>query len=148
MKVTSEVLEFIKSKEGLRLAAYLCPAGLWTIGYGNTFYENGLKVKRGDKIDKERAEQLFENIINIFASDVRKLINTTLTDNQFSALVSFAYNVGIGNLSKSTLLKKINENPKDITIRDEFVRWNKGGGKVLRGLTIRRKYESDIYFKI
>ena len=148
MTLTEEIKQFLKSKEGLRLKAYICPAGKWTIGYGNTFYEYGLKVKRGDKIDKERAEQLFENIINIFASDVRKLINTTLTDNQFSALVSFAYNVGIGNLSKSTLLKKINENPKDITIRDEFVRWNKGGGKVLRGLTIRRKYESDIYFKI
>ena len=147
MILTDEIKEFLKSKEGLKLNAYLCPASKWTIGYGNTFYENGIKVKRGDRITKERAEQLFLNILNQFGKEVKSLIKVKLNDNQFSALVSFAYNVGIGNLSKSTMLRLVNENPENQLIKNEFMKWNKGGGKVLNGLTIRRKKESEIYFK-
>ena len=146
MKLIQEIKDFIKSKEGLKLNAYLCPANVWTIGYGNTFYEDGTKVKSGDKINKERAEELYINILNQFAEKIKPLIKQKIDDNQFSALVSFAYNVGIGNLQKSTLLKLVNQNPKNTLIRNEFMKWNKGGGKILKGLTARRKIEADIYF--
>jgi len=148
MKLTKEIKDFVKAKEGLSLTAYLCPAKVWTIGYGNTSYETGIKVKQGDKISKERAELLFNNTFENFALQVKQLVfKSTLNDNQFSALVSFAYNVGIGALKSSTLLKKVKANPNDKTIANEFVKWNKGGGKVLAGLTSRRAKESDIYFK-
>lgn len=149
MKLTQEIKDFVKVKEGLSLTAYLCPAGVWTIGFGNTFYESGIKVKQGDKISKERAELLFNNVFENFALQVKKVIGDSveLNDNQFSALVSFAYNVGISNLKFSTLLKKVKANPNDKTIANEFAKWNKGGGKVLAGLTSRRAKESDIYFK-
>lgn len=148
MILTEEIKQFIKSKEGLKLNAYLCPAGKWTIGYGNTYYEHRKKVEKGDWISKESANELFMYILNNFAKEVKSLLKVELNDNKFSALVSFAYNVGIGNLQKSTLLKLVNENPNNPLIRNEFMRWNKAGGKVLRGLTNRRKFESDIYFKI
>jgi lysozyme len=148
MKLTKEIKDFVKAKEGLSLTAYLCPAKVWTIGYGNTSYETGIKVKQGDKISKERAELLFNNTFENFALQVKQLVfKSTLNDNQFSALVSFAYNVGIGALKSSTLLKKVKANPNDKTIANEFAKWNKGGGKVLAGLTSRRAKESDIYFK-
>jgi len=147
MTLTEEIKQFLKSKEGLSLTAYLCPAGVWTIGYGNTFYESGIKVKQGDTISKNRAEELFENILYQFSKEVKSLLKTELNDNQFSALVSFSYNVGIGNFSKSTLLKLVNINPSNPSIKNEFIKWNKGGGKTLYGLTIRRQKEADIYFK-
>lgn len=148
MKLTKEIKDFVKAKEGLSLTAYLCPAKVWTIGYGNTSYETGIKVKQGDKISKERAELLFDNTFENFALQVKQLVfKSTLNDNQFSALVSFAYNVGIGALKSSTLLRKVKANPNDKTIANEFAKWNKGGGKVLAGLTSRRAKESDIYFK-
>jgi lysozyme len=147
MTLTEEIKQFLKSKEGLRLKAYICPAGKWTIGYGNTFYEYGSKVKKGDTISKNRAEELFENILYQFSKEVKSLLKTELNDNQFSALVSFSYNVGIGNFSKSTLLKLVNINPSNPSIKNEFIKWNKGGGKTLYGLTIRRQKEADIYFK-
>lgn len=148
MKVNEEGLTLIKKYEGCKLTAYKCPAGVWTIGYGNTFYEDGTKVKQGDKITKERAEELFRNTVEKkFAEPVRKLIKKYLNDNQFSAIVSFTYNVGIGNLKSSTLLKKVNANPSDPSIASEFAKWNKSGGKVLAGLTKRRKSESELYFK-
>jgi lysozyme len=138
--------DLIKSFEGCKLVAYQCSAGLWTIGYGNTFFEDGTPVKPGDRITQEKAEQLFELIVGIFADKVAKEIKTILTDNQFAAIVSLAYNIGIGNLQKSTLLKKVNFNPNDPTIRAEFARWNKAGGKVLAGLTRRRAAEAKLYF--
>jgi lysozyme len=148
MIVTNDALKLLHKYEGLVLDAYLCPAKVPTIGYGNTFYEDGSKVKIGDKITKERAIELFENILeNNFASQVKRLIKSRVTNNQFSALVSFAYNVGIGNLKRSTLLKLVNSNPNDPAIRNQFMRWNRAGGKVLLGLTRRRESEADLYFK-
>lgn len=147
MKLTKEIKDFVKAKEELSLTAYLCPAKVWTIGYGNTFYEDGTKVKKGDVITKERAEILFENILNQFGKEVSSVLIQKLNDNQFSALVSFAYNVGIGALKSSTLLKKVKANPNDKAIANEFAKWNKAGGKVLAGLISRRAKESDIYFK-
>ena len=146
MKLNEAGKSLIKSFEGLKLTAYKCSANKDTIGYGNTFYEDGSKVKPGDKITKERAESLFELIAAEFEAKVKQLNLPNLSDNQFSALVSFAYNAGLTNLVKSTLFRKVRANPNDATIRDEFMKWNKAGGKVLNGLTRRRKAEADLYF--
>lgn len=148
MEINKEGLELIKSFEGCRLTAYRCPAGVWTIGYGNTFYESGMKVKEGDTITQERAEELFANILQLkFVEPVRRLLRQELNNNQFSAIVSFAYNLGTGNLKSSTLLKKVNTNPEDQSIRTEFGKWVYAGGKVLKGLVRRRQAEADLYFK-
>jgi len=146
MKLNKAGADLIKSFEGCKLTAYKCSANKETIGYGNTFYEDGTPVKLGDKITQERAESLFTLISDSFASKVVPLIKSKINENQFGALVSFAYNAGVGNLQKSTLLKKVNANPNDPSIRDQFMLWNKAGGKVLAGLTRRRKAEADLYF--
>ena len=133
--------------EGLRLKPYLCSAKIPTIGYGNTYYSDGKRVTLLDKdITKQQAFDMFKEVANRFAKRVDALVTSNINQNQFNALVSFAYNVGTGNFSSSTLLKKVNRNPDDLTIKDEFLRWNKAGGKVLNGLTNRRNEEADLYF--
>lgn len=146
MIVTKEGIKLMHQYEGLKLKAYLCPAKVWTIGYGNTFYEDKSKVKEGDEITKKRAEELFLNVMNDFAKGVKKLLSKEIKDNQFSALVSLSYNIGLNAFKKSTILKKVNDNPMDKTISDEFIRWNKASGRVLNGLTKRRIEESKMYF--
>ena len=141
-------IPIIRKFEGLKLRAYLCPANVWTIGYGNTFYENGSKVQEGDKITLERADKLLFFVVQKFEAEVKKLVKSDINENMLGALTSFAFNVGAGNLAKSTLLKKVNANPNDATIRDEFNRWTKAGGKVLNGLVTRRKAEADLNFTI
>jgi len=140
--------ELIKSYEGLRLKSYKCSAGKDTIGFGVTFYEDGRPVKPGDTITLERAHKLFDFIISKFTNKVKSLVKTEINDNQLSALVSFAYNCGIANLMNSTLLKKVNANPNDPTIEDEFKKWTKAGGKQLGGLVKRREAEAKLYFNV
>ena len=148
MKVSNKGLEIIKKHEGLRLKPYLCPAGIPTIGYGNTYYENGLKVKLSDvPITNQRAEELLIIIVDRFSKGVEKLLTRPVNQNQFDALVSFAYNLGVNALKTSTLLKRVNANPCDEDIKYQFSRWNKANGIVLNGLTKRRKEESDLYFE-
>ena len=147
MKLNKEASDLIKSFEGCKLKAYQCSAKKWTIGYGNTFFEDGTPVVAGNAITQEKAEQLFELIANEFAAKVAKLVPSHITSNQFGSLVSFAYNCGVVNLQKSTLLKKVNANHNDPSIKAEFLKWNKAGGKVLAGLTRRREAESNLYFK-
>ena len=133
--------------EGLKLKPYLCSAKIPTIGYGNTYYPDGKRVTLLDKdITKQQAFDMFKEVANRFAKRVDELVITELTQNQFNSLVSFAYNVGTGNFSSSTLLKKVNKNPNDLTLKAEFLRWNKAGGKVINGLTNRRNEEADLYF--
>ena len=137
----------ITKHEGLKLKPYLCPAKIPTIGYGNTYYPDGKRVTLLDKdITKQQAFDMFKEIANRFAKRVDTLVTSNINQNQFNSLVSFAYNVGTGNFSTSTLLKKVNKNPNDLTIKDEFLKWNKAGGKVLNGLTNRRNEEADLYF--
>ena len=147
MKLNKEGADLIKSFEGCKLKAYQCSAKKWTIGYGNTFFEDGTPVKVGDAITQDKAEKMFELIANEFAAKVAKLVPSHITPNQFGSLVSFAYNCGVVNLQKSTLLKKVNANHNDPSIREEFLKWNKAGGKVLAGLTRRREAEANLYFK-
>jgi lysozyme len=146
MKLNKLGIDLMHFFEGCKLEAYQCSAKVWTIGWGNTFYENGTPVRQGDKITQDRANSLFVFVANKFAGEIKKLIKTNLSENQFSALVCFAYNVGTGNLAKSTLLKKVNANPNDPSISNEFLKWNKAGGKALLGLTRRRTAESKLYF--
>ena len=147
MKLNKEGADLIKSFEGCKLKAYQCSAKKWTIGYGNTFFEDGTPVVAGNAISQQKAEDLFELISADFSAKVAKLVTSNVTPNQFGALTSFAYNCGVVNLQKSTLLKKVNANHNDPTIKDEFLKWNKAGGKVLAGLTRRREAESNLYFK-
>lgn len=135
----------IKKHEGRRLEAYLCPANRWTIGYGNTFHPNGKPVQKGDKITPEQADQYLEAAVGKILAYLKQY-NLKLTANQTAAVVSFIYNIGAGAFGKSSLLRKIQANPNDPTIRDEFMRWNKGGGRVLQGLVRRRTEEADLYF--
>ena len=137
----------ITNHEGLKLKPYLCPAKIPTIGYGNTYYTDGKRVTLLDKeITKQQAFDMFKEVANRFAKRVDALVTSNINQNQFNALVSFAYNVGTGNFASSTLLKKVNRNPDDLSIKDEFLRWNKAGGKVINGLTNRRNEEANIYF--
>lgn len=148
MKLGNKGLALIHHFESCKLTSYKDVVGIWTIGWGNTMYENGISVKEGEAITQERANELFVAIASRFESGVTKRLRQDVTQNQFDALVSFCYNCGFGNFDKSTLLKKVNVNPNDTTIRDEFMKWNKGGGKVLNGLTRRRKAEADLYFAV
>lgn len=142
----SKALPIIKKFEGLRLTSYLCPSGLATIGYGATFYENGSRVQLGEKITIDRADSLLLMQVKLFENEVRRTVKSALNENQLGALVSFCFNIGGGAFSKSTLAKKANANPNDPTIRTEFMRWTRGGGKVLPGLVKRREAEANLYF--
>jgi lysozyme len=147
MKLNKEGYDLIKLFEGLILKPYLCSAKVPTIGYGSTFYENNKKVLMSDPpITKERAEELLKISADRFAAKVVNLVKKPITQNQLNALTSFAYNLGSGALASSTLLKKVNVNPNDLTIRNEFLRWNKANGVALKGLTNRRIKEADLYF--
>lgn len=147
MTIGQRGIDLIKKYEGCKLTAYLCPAKVWTIGWGNTQYENGLSVKKGDTITQAEADRLFLSLVNgRFASGVQALLGRQLTQNQFDALVSFSYNCGLRALQSSTLLRKVKKDPLDPTIAAEFAKWNKAGGKVLNGLVRRRKAEADLYF--
>ena len=146
-KLSLKGFELIKRFEGLSLKPYICPAGIPTIGYGNTYYPNGKKVTLKDEpITQSIADKLLESLLPPYEKAVDSFCRDDISQSQFDALCSFAYNVGIGNLQKSTLIKKVNVNPSDPTIKDEFLKWNKGAGKVLAGLTKRRQAESDLYF--
>jgi lysozyme len=133
--------------EGFSAKPYLCSAKVPTIGYGNTYYLNGKKVTLLDKpITELEAFEMFKAIADKFADKVSKLVTAPVDQAQFNALVSLTYNIGPANFQKSTLLRKVNFNHNDPSIRAEFLKWNKAGGQVLKGLTIRRKAEADIYF--
>lgn len=142
MNINEDGLDLIKSFETLMLSAYICPAGIPTIGWGHT-----LNVKMGTSISREQADNYLKSDVSASEREVNRLVKSKLTENQFSALVSFVYNCGPGNFQKSTLLKKVNINPNDKSIETEFYKWSNGGGKVLNGLIRRRKAEASLYFK-
>lgn len=147
MNISAVGLNLIKKYEGFFSKPYLCPAKVPTIGYGVIRYPNGRRVTLQDKpiTEKEASDLLAQLLVN-YENDVKRLVKKPLSQNQFDALVSFTYNLGAANLGKSTLLKKINVNPNDPSIRAEFPKWNKAAGKVLNGLTRRRNEEADLYF--
>ncbi len=140
MKASVDAYELIKQFEGLRLEAYLCPAGIWTIGYGHT---SG--VSPNSFITTQEADEYLHRDVAAIEMQLNKL-NLSLRQCQWDAIVSFVFNVGIGNFKASTLLAKIRINPDDNSIIDEFLRWVYANGKVMRGLQKRRLTEMKLYF--
>jgi len=156
MKLNEEGYLIIANFEGFRSAPYLCSAGVPTIGYGSTFYPSGKKVTMRDKpITKAVAMWMLKQTANMFAKDVDMLVTSTVNQNQFNALVSFAFNLGSDidadeipeGLGDSNLLKKVNKNPNDQTISKEFMKWVNANGRRNNGLIKRRSEEVKIYFK-
>lgn len=146
-KTGTKGIELVKSFEGFRSKPYKCPAGVPTIGYGATFYPNGKKVTMADAaLTEEQATELLAHTLTSFEKYVDSYCRDDVNQNQFDALVSFAYNLGPANLKSSTLLKKVNADPNDETIRAEFMKWVKAGGKTLKGLVRRREAEANLYF--
>lgn len=150
MQVSAEALEILKDREALRLKAYQDQAGIWTIGYGATYYENGARVKQGDVITEERAVQLLNYHVGVAAAGVNNIVTATLNQGQFDALVSFTYNVGVPSFTKSTLRTLVNTNPNDLErIASEFRKWvyvTANGAKVKSsGLVARREEEIEMY---
>ncbi|EPY1673834.1 lysozyme [Salmonella enterica subsp. enterica] len=147
MQTSPKGIALIKQFEGCSLTAYPDPGtggAPWTIGYGWTHPVDGKSVKPGMKIEQETADRLLKTGLVSYENDVLKLAKVKLTQGQFDALVSFAYNVGSRSLSTSALLKKLNDG--DVKgAADEFPRWNKAGGKVLNGLTRRREAERALF---
>lgn len=146
METSKAGIELIKKYEGLRLQAYRCPAGELTIGYGHT----GQDVKPGMTINKEMAEWLLKEDLKVREKNINELVKVTLRQNQFNALVSFVYNVGVRNFETSTLLKLINQNKME-EAAEEFMKWTKvrqpGGLKEFPGLVKRRAEEKELFIK-
>lgn len=131
--------DIIRRFEGCKLTAYRCPAGRWTIGWGRT-----RGVKLGDTCTQAQADAWLDEDVALFADGVRKLVKVPVTEGQFGALVSFAYNCGLSRLASSTLLSKLNARNYD-GARDEFARWVNAGGKRLDGLVRRRAAEQEMW---
>lgn len=139
-KINQAGLELIKNFEGRMLRAYQDSVGVWTIGYGHT-----KGVKKGDVISSEQAEEFLKADLAEAEEWVNFAVTVPITDNEFAALVSFTFNLGYGNLVKSTLLRLLNGDATRTVVADQFLRWNKAGGKVLPGLTRRRKAEKKLF---
>jgi lysozyme len=151
MQLSENGSRIIKNFEGLRLTAYRDAAGAWTIGYGSTRYHDGKQVRPGDKLASEiQADALFRNTLGQYEDAVNQLVKASLTQNQFDALVSFAYNEGTGALETSTLLVKLNEK-NYAEAAAHFLAWDKitdpktGKKVVLETLVQRRKEESKLF---
>lgn len=147
MKPSQKAVDLIKQFEGFRANAYLCPANVPTIGYGAVTWGNGQRVKLGEVVSMTTAEKL---LIVDLEKRSKALEGLKVNQNQFDALISFVYNLGIGAFKGSTLFRKVQQNPDDNTIRQEFMKWNKArvGGKLmeLKGLTRRRDAEANLYY--
>ena len=139
MRTSQSMIDEVKKHEGWRANAYICPAGVWTIGYGHTG-----TAKRGMSISKAEGERLLKKDLQVFENAIHRLVKVSLNQNQFDALVSFAYNCGAQALSQSTLLRVLNQgNYKEAA--NQFLRWTRGGGRVLPGLVKRRKAEKELF---
>ena len=144
MQTSDKGIALIKQFEGCKLTAYRDSVGVWTIGYGWTQPVDGKPIRAGMTIKQETAERLLKTGLVSYESDVSRLVKVGLTQGQFDALVSFTYNLGARSLSTSTLLRKLNAGDY-AGAADEFLRWNKAGGKVLNGLTSRREAERALF---
>ena len=139
MQISKEGLALIKKFEGFESRAYLCPAGVWTIGYGHT-----KDVKEGDEWSQAHAEHMLEVELEEFCEYVNKMVKVPLEQYQFDALVAWVYNLGAGNFKESTLLRVLNQGDYD-DVPHQIKRWNKAGGRVLQGLVRRREAEALLF---
>jgi lysozyme len=156
MKVSDKTIHMIKHHEGVRTRPYQCPALLWTVGVGHVIDPNHAKVKLADRkqlpipagwdrvLSQEEVDQILRQDLARFEAGVMRLCPKGASQGQFDALVSFAFNVGLGNLQNSTLRQKHNRGDYE-GAAEEFLKWNKAGGKVLKGLDNRRKDERALY---
>jgi lysozyme len=156
VKVSQKCIEQIKKDEGVRSRPYQCPALLWTVGVGHVIDPNHAKVKLADRkqlpvpagwdrvLSAAEIDEILRKDLNRFEAGVLRLIKVELTQGQFDALVSFSFNVGLGNLQNSTLRMKINRGDYE-GAAEQFLVWTKAGGKVLKGLVIRRTHEKEMF---
>ena len=144
MKTSDAGLKLIMQFEGLRLKAYRCPAGVWTIGYGHTSAAGAPEVRDGMRISAQEAEAILKRDLAGFEAAVAGMVKTELTQAQFDVLVSFAYNCGVGALKASTLLKRVNAGAFD-AVPAELMKWTKAKGKELPGLVRRRRAEAALW---
>ena len=154
--IDQKVIDMIKHHEGCKMRPYRCPALLWTVGVGRVIDPNHIKVKLDERknlpipdgwdrtLSMAEVDKLLEEDLERFQSGVKRLCPNGLTASRFGALVSFAFNVGLGNLQNSTLRMKHNRGEFE-SAAEEFLKWNKAGGKELKGLTNRRKDERALY---
>ena len=144
MKISQNGIELIKLFEGCKLKSYKCPAGVWTIAYGSTFYLDGSKVLMGQKISQAEADMLLLKLLPKYEATVDRNIKVTVTQNQYDALVSFCWNCG----SSESLFRLVNIKATDEVIHKWLCsHYIMGGGKVLAGLVRRRKAEADLFIK-
>ena len=145
MKCNETGLQIIKTFEGFRSSPYKCSAGVPTVGYGSTrgFDRRHIKMSIGS-ITEEQANELLKRDITSAERSVSRLIKVELNGNEFSSLVSFVYNLGSGNLQSSTLRSKLNRDDRE-GASNEFPKWRKAGGKVLKGLVLRREAERNLF---
>ena len=139
MKPSQACVDLVKEFEGFRPTAYLCPAGVWAIGYGTT--EN---VDPGDEVTEQEAEEMLMDDLLEASKAIDDLVDVELTQQQYDALTSFVYNVGRDAFRNSTMLRLLNAGDYDGAAK-QFPRWNKGGGRVLAGLTRRRRAERQVF---
>lgn len=142
-RVNDETVDLIKRWEGFRADAYLCPANKWTIGYGHTETARGYR-DRGESITEEQAQVLLRQDLERFERAISRMVTVPLSDGQFGALVSWAFNVGVGAAQGSTLVRLLNAGDYDAVPR-ELARWNRVGGAVSQGLVNRRAAEAGLW---
>ena len=145
MKTSDKGLALIQQFEGFRAKPYKCPAGVPTIGYGATYYPDGKRVTMADRpVSEADATAMLRSMLASYEAGVSRYVQVPLTQGQFDALVSFAYNLGLSALKGSTLLRLVNA--RDYAgAAAQFLRWNRAGGKVLPGLTRRREAERKLF---
>ncbi len=136
-------IPLIQRWEGCRLSAYLCPAGVWTVGWGQT----GPNIKRGTRWTQEQADAALANAVQALGSQVQAALTVPLSSGEKAACVSLAYNIGIGAFKKSTLLRLLNDR-QFIAAAKQFARWNRADGEVSKGLTNRRAAERALFLGI
>jgi lysozyme len=144
MKTSDAGIALIKDFEGCKLSAYKCPAGVWTIGYGHTSLAGPPTVAEGMKISAVEATNILKRDLKQFENGVSAAVKVPLEQHQFDALVSFAFNVGLGALGKSTLLRKLNAGDC-AAVPTELMKWVRAGGKELPGLVRRRRAEAGMW---
>ena len=147
MNIATPGLEIIKHYEGWSSSVYLCPAGRWTQGWGSTWDNRGNPItSKNSDIDEVTGESYLRREISHVEKAIGRLIKAELTENMFSSLCSWAYNVGTGNLQRSTLRMKLNRGNYEAAA-DEFPKWRRGGGRILKGLVLRRASERELFLQ-
>ena len=145
MNINAGGLSIITATEGFVAEPYRCPAGIASVGYGSTVLLDGSRVKMDSKaVTEDEAKALLRKHLDHVETGILRFVRVSLNENEFSALCSFVYNLGIGRLQSSTLRAKLNRGER-LAAANQFRRWVRAGGRVLRGLVIRRELERQLF---